>query len=163
MRKAAFAGSFDPPTYGHLDIIERAARLFNGLTVVVADNTDKKCLFSLDERKALLEELARETPGVHAALCPPRTLLAPFLAEMGINVLVRGLRRGADFEYEADMARINSVYNSELETVFIAARPALEFISSSAVRTLLLYNAGVSRFVPEAVNAAISRKKYGEN
>ncbi|MDR2468296.1 MAG: pantetheine-phosphate adenylyltransferase [Spirochaetaceae bacterium] len=157
MQKAAFAGSFDPPTFGHLDIVERAARLCGELTVVVADNLQKQPLFSAEERAALLRSLV-SLPNVTVAVCPPATLLVDFLKTRNIHNVVRGIRSERDFAYEADMARINTRYYPELETIFLPARPELEVLSSSVVRQLALCHASISCFVPEAVAAALHEK-----
>lgn len=160
MRKAVYAGSFDPPTRGHLDIIRRARRLCDELIVLVTENRAKTPFFLLEERRALLQNILSDDDGARVEICPPETLLADFLKKRDINIVVRGVRNERDFSYEADMARINQMYYPEAETIFLSAQTLLSTVSSSAVRELALYHADISAFVPGVVARAIAKKLF---
>ena len=151
--KAIFTGSFDPPTLGHLDIIERASALFDTLTVGVIANPNKKSLFSVEDRVLMLKESVKGLGNVD--VCHFEGLLAGFTSEGGYDVIVRGLRNSLDFDYEAPMERINGLLSEKLgkraETVFLMSKPEHEFISSSMVRELMGLNADYEALVPDAV------------
>jgi pantetheine-phosphate adenylyltransferase len=139
-----------------LDIISRARELFDEVLIVIADNQDKKPLFSAEERKRMLEELLGAELCV--SICPAATLLVEHLAARGVRVIVRGVRGWSDFEYESSMARINKLYAPEQETVFLRARAEFDCVSSSAVRTLAAYGAPLERFVTADVERALREK-----
>ncbi|MDR2521371.1 MAG: pantetheine-phosphate adenylyltransferase, partial [Spirochaetaceae bacterium] len=141
MIKAAFPGSFDPPTLGHLDIVERASALFDELVLFVADNHGKHCLFSPEERVRLLSALAAGLPNVQVRRCS--TLVTDAMRAEGIGVLVRGIRGERDFSFEFDMARWNRLLAPEIETVVLFPRAPFEIVSSSAVRELLSFGKDV--------------------
>ncbi|MEN6364454.1 MAG: pantetheine-phosphate adenylyltransferase [Rectinema sp.] len=134
MAKAVFAGTFDPPTLGHLDIVRRSARIFGGLCVLVGDNSVKKGVFSIDERLSLLHTLCAGIEGV--TIDRWDGLIAEYARREGYDILVRGVRDMRDIEYERVMASMNARLEEGLETVFIFTDPRYADISSSAVREL---------------------------
>jgi len=155
---AVYAGSFDPVTNGHLDIIRRARDVFGSVCVLVIPNGGKSPLFTQEERVELLREAAAAEPGVKIESVPGG-LLADYLKEHGCRVIVRGLRGARDVEYEFTNAFYNRAFFPEAETVFFAARPETAFVSSSAVREAWRYGADVSAWVPACVCRALERKK----
>lgn len=163
MCKAAFAGSFDPPTFGHFDIIKRAAALFGNLVVIVAHNAEKACLFSAEERQFMLSSFIKAQSNINVIICPAGTMLVDCLKKNDVNTLVRGVRNGFDFTYELETARVNEIFFSGLETIFLPSRPELTAVRSSAVRELAAYNADISQFVPKEVAAAIQKKLTGKS
>lgn len=151
------AGSFDPPTLGHIDLITRACALYKKILVVIAENPHKVPFLSIDERVMLLNEILCGKARV--TVCPHGTLLVDFLQNEGIKLSLRGIRNERDFAYEADMARINKIYYPEFETILLPAPPEKTHISSGAVRELLSYNLDISGFVPEETVRFINRRK----
>lgn len=172
MKKAAFPGSFDPPTFGHLDIIERASAIFDELVVVVALNPEKNNVFPGGERVSLLKELVEKFDNVTVMSCPESMLLVDFLQEHHIEVLVRGLRDTIEFSKEVELAAINRMLSSRhsaknkntvkhagIETIFLPSKPEFTVVSSSAVRTIADYSGDLSAFIPPKVVSAL-RKKF---
>lgn len=157
-KKAVYAGSFDPVTNGHLDIIRRAHAVFGALTVLVIPNGTKNPLFSLEERASLLRQALAVEPGV-AVETAPGGLLTDWMKEHGFNVVVRGLRGAEDVSRELENAYYNDSFFPGAETVFFPARPELAYVSSSAVREAFRYGADVSRWVPACAAAALQHKK----
>ncbi len=156
MMKAVYAGSFDPVTNGHLDIILRAARLFGGLTVLVMKNAGKTPLFTIQERVALLQQVTAEIPGVEVTCADG--LLADYARAHQVKILVRGVRGQADLEPELEAAYFNKKFFPEAETVFLPACAELQHISSSAVKEAVRAGADVSAFVPPQVVQALRAK-----
>lgn len=153
MLKALYAGSFDPVTNGHLDIIERAAHTFGALTVLVMKNETKTPLFTLPQRIDLLKQVTAHIPGVSVETADGFT--ADYARKNGVSVLVRGLRGVEDLELEIQMARFNKDRNPQAETVFFPAREELRAISSSAVKEAARKGADISSFVPPEVAQAL--------
>jgi pantetheine-phosphate adenylyltransferase len=156
MRKAAFPGSFDPPTLGHLDIIGRAAGMFDELLVVVAENREKKYLFSTEERLGMLKKLTLGLKNVEFAICD--ALIVNFLQEKGIKILVRGLRGVGDFSYEFELSMMNKALDSRIETIFMTTDPKYFVIRSSAIKELASFHGNVSGMVPPLVEEALKKK-----
>ncbi|MDR2185572.1 MAG: pantetheine-phosphate adenylyltransferase [Treponema sp.] len=156
MLRAVFPGSFDPPTFGHLNIIERASSIFDEFIVVVADNRGKKYLFSRDERVALLEELVKRRKNVSVAYCD--SLIVEFMKKLQIRVLVRGVRGANDFAYEFDLSMMNRALDSGIETIFMTTDPAYFVLRSSAIKELASFHGDVSAMVPAPVAAALGEK-----
>ncbi|MCG8669663.1 MAG: pantetheine-phosphate adenylyltransferase [Pseudomonadales bacterium] len=154
--RVLYAGTFDPITNGHLDLIERAARMFDEVVVAVAKSEKKKPLFNLEERVDLAQQVTSHLDNVE--IQGFNTLLAFFCQEVGANVLLRGLRAVSDFEYEFQLANMNRHLDSSLETVFLTPAEHLSFISSSLVREISSLNGNVTPFVPAEVNAALDAK-----
>jgi pantetheine-phosphate adenylyltransferase len=156
MIKAVFPGSFDPPTFGHLNIIERARVLFDELLVVVAVNRQKMGLFAPEERRDLLVELLDGFPNVSVHLCD--SLIVDFAKEQGCKVLVRGVRSVPDFSYEFELSIMNKGLNPEIETIFIPTDPRFFVLRSSAIKELAMYDGDISRMVPANVARAVKAK-----
>jgi pantetheine-phosphate adenylyltransferase len=155
---ALYAGSFDPPTYGHLDLVERAARLFPQLIVAVGTNPTRSPVFAVAERLALLSEITK--PFANVSVQSFDGLLVDYAKKIGARVVVRGLRVGSDFEYELQIAHANADLAPGIDTVFLPTRTNYGFISASLVREIASYGGDVSRYTPKAVCDAL-RSKYG--
>lgn len=153
-RIAIYPGTFDPITYGHVDLAQRAARLFDEVIVAVAGDSGKNTLFPLEKRTELAEAAIADCPG-QIRVASFDGLLVDFARECGATALVRGLRAVSDFEYEIQLAAINRRLNSELETVFLSPAEDLGFVSSSIVRELARLGGSVGDFVPPAVVQAL--------
>jgi len=156
MKRALTPGTFDPITNGHIDVITRAAQLFDEVIVAVARSEGKHPLFSLEERVELAREATKHLPNVRVE--PFTGLLVDFAQQMEASVLVKGLRAITDFEYEFQMTALNYQLDSELETIFIMSPPEYMYLSSSIVRELASFNADCSAFVPECVRVALREK-----
>jgi pantetheine-phosphate adenylyltransferase len=156
MMSAIFPGSFDPPTFGHLDIIERAASLFEGLVVVVADNPNKSYLFSPSERKAMLEEILK--PRVNISVVVWNRLIVDFMKERNIRILVRGVRGQNDFSYEFELSMMNKALSPQIETIFMTTDPRYFILRSSAIKELASFQGDVSTMVPPVVAGALAKK-----
>lgn len=157
MKTAIFAGSFDPPTYGHLDIIRRGSSLFDKLIVVVAINSAKKYLFSDQERIDLLTEMVK--PFGNVSVEPCSSLIVNFAKEHDANVLLRGVRNSADFSYEFDLAMMNRGLAPDMETVFLPTSPEYFVVRSSGIKEMAAFGGDVSKMVPPVVEEAL-KKKY---
>lgn len=161
MRIGLYPGTFDPVTVGHLDIIERATVLVDLLVIGVAINRDKGPLFSLEERVAMIEAecevIARRT-GVEIVAHPFENLLIDCAHDVGANLIVRGLRAVADFEYEFQMVGMNRALDSSVETVFLMADAGHQAIASKLVKEISRLGGDVSKFVTPAVRQALAAK-----
>ena len=146
---AVVTGSFDPVTAGHLDLITRAASLFDTVWVAVSANAEKNNLFSAEERTTLVRLATAALPNVKTALC--EGLVSDFLREKNARILVRGARSASDFDYEYDLAHIMRRFDPALETVILPTAPTLSAVSSTYVRELLRYGAPLGDAVPETV------------
>lgn len=156
MITAIYPGTFDPPTLGHMNIIERAAAIFDKLVVSVVMNVEKHPLFEIDERVELLKKAVEKLPNVQVD-CSVE-LLADFVKQFENPVVIKGLRNHVDYEYETTMAVFNKKLNPRLETFFITASQEFTYVSSTAVRQLAMYGSDLSDYVPENVAAAITEK-----
>ncbi len=160
MSKWIYAGSFDPVTKGHLDIIERAVKINDDVVVAVLVNREKTPLFSLEERIDMLEQCTHNMGGV--TIKSFSGLLMNFAESQNAKALVRGLRTISDFDYEFRMAALNKRQNSEIETIFIMAGTEYSYISSSAVKEIGLLGGDISQMVPEIVLNKIETKLKGD-
>ncbi|SEP55775.1 pantetheine-phosphate adenylyltransferase [Thalassovita taeanensis] len=161
MRIGLYPGTFDPITLGHIDIIRRSATLVDRLVIGVAINRDKGPLFSLEERVAMIEvEMARlqEQTGTEIVVHPFENLLINCAHDVGAQVIVRGLRAVADFEYEFQMVGMNRALDSSVETVFLMAEAKHQAIASKLVKEIARLDGDVSRFVTPAVKAKLLAK-----
>ena len=149
MSTAVFPGSFDPVTTGHVDLIRRASRMFDRLVVGVLVNSAKQPLFSKEERVAMLREITADQDNIEVSSF--EGLLVDFVKEQHADAVVRGLRTPGDFEYELPLAQANHKLSVQADTIFLASAPEYSYISSSAVRELLRYQADISGYVPETV------------
>ena len=150
MTIAIFAGSFDPVTNGHLDIIRSSAEIFDKVIVAVSRNVNKKEFLPIEVRKELIQKSTTDIK--NAEVTSFEGLTVEFAKKCGAKVLIRGLRTPYDFEYETQMAQTNKALCGDITTVFLSARPENNFISSSAVREILSNNGNISDFVPPAVS-----------
>ena len=153
---AVYAGSFDPPTNGHLDLVERAAKLFPRVIVAIGIHPTRQPLFSAAERIALLEQICAPFPNVKVDAFDD--LLIDFGRRVGARVIVRGLRAATDFEYELQIAHANADLCPAIDTVFLPTRANYGFISASLVREIASHGGDVSRYAPAVVREALARK-----
>ncbi len=154
--KAVYAGSFDPVTYGHIDIMKRAVRIFDRVIVAVAHNTEKKPLFSLKERVSMLKSVTRDIPNVR--INDFAGLAVDYVSKSGANVLIRGLRMVSDFEYEFQMALTNRKLNEKIETIFLMPNEAYSYLSSTLIKEAAQLGADVSSFVPRFIEKQLKVK-----
>ena len=159
MVAAVFPGSFDPPTYGHLNVIQRASALFDKIDVLVSVNPGKSSLFSAEERVSLLKEMTKGLKNVEVHSCD--TLVVEYARKIGAKALLRGIRNAADFSYEFDLALVNRSLNDGVETVFIPTEPKFFSVRSSAIKELAGYGGDLSKMVPPVVEEAL-RKKFSK-
>ncbi|WP_300279811.1 pantetheine-phosphate adenylyltransferase [Peptacetobacter sp.] len=145
--KAIFAGSFDPITNGHLDVIRRASKLFAELQIGILINPNKEPLFTLEERVKLIEDCTADLDNIKVVAFDG--LLIKYCEENGIDVLVRGIRSAADVDYELQMAHMNKELDSSIETIFLPSNTKFSFISSSLIKEVLSFGADIENLVPE--------------
>ena len=156
-RTALYAGSFDPITIGHLNIIERAAKMYDSLTVAIAVNPHKTGFFTIEERVEIAREVTKHIPNVKVDTFSG--LLADYVNENGYIAYVRGLRATTDFENELQMAQMNArLFTGETETVFLMTDPMYSFISSSLIKEVASFGGSVAGLVPEYVSERIKEK-----
>lgn len=155
-RVAIFPGTFDPVTNGHVDLVERASRVFDRVIVAIADNPQKAPLFSLNERVNLTKQAVASLPNV--AVDGFSVLLMDFAREKGACAIVRGLRAVSDFEYEFQMASMNRRLCPDIESLFLTPAETYSFLSSTMVKEVSRYGGHVSAFVPEHVEKALAAR-----
>ncbi|GAB7388096.1 pantetheine-phosphate adenylyltransferase [Bacillaceae bacterium] len=153
---AVYPGSFDPVTYGHLDIIERGAKVFDTVIVAVLNNRSKSPLFTVAERVELLREVTKDLPNVQVDSF--HGLLVDYMRQKKANAIIKGLRAVSDFEYELQMASINRKLNDEVETFFMMTNNKYSYLSSSIVKEVAKYGASVQDLVPPVVEEALKKK-----
>ncbi|MDH3947351.1 MAG: pantetheine-phosphate adenylyltransferase [Gammaproteobacteria bacterium] len=153
---AIYPGTFDPITNGHVDLVQRACRLFDHVIVAIAAGSAKAPVFTLDERVALAQEVLTDCDNIE--VCGFDTLLVDFMQEKGAQVIIRGLRAVSDFEYEFQLASMNRKLAPEVETVFLTPAEQFSFISSSLVREIANLGGDVSPFVHASVVAALNNR-----
>jgi pantetheine-phosphate adenylyltransferase len=159
MARALCPGSFDPPTNGHINVIERAARLFDHVVVGILANPGKEPLFTVEEREEMLSEAISHIENVEIETFSG--LLVDFAAERDLSVIVKGLRAVSDFEYELQMAQMNSNLSPGLDTIFVTTMPSWAFLSSSLVRQVARYGGSVDGLVPPGVSKALKERFAG--
>ena len=145
MKKAIYPGSFDPVTFGHLDIIKRSAEMCDELVVGVLNNRAKNSLFSVDERVSMLKEMTAEYPNVNVDSFDG--LLVDYMSKIGASIIIRGLRAVTDFEYELQIAQSNHVQNPQIETVFLTTSLQYSYLSSTIVKEFASYGGDISKFL----------------
>lgn len=156
MRRAIYPGSFDPVTNGHVDVIERARKLFDEIVVAVAVNDQKQPFFTLDERLGFLRQVTAHLEGVKVA--PLDGLLVEFAAQQNAQAVVRGLRAISDFEFEFQMALMNRKLEASVETIFLMPKEEYTYLSSRIVKEIARLGGDVSGFVPRSVRESFEKK-----
>ena len=154
--KAVYPGSFDPPTLGHIYVIERAVKIFGNLIVVVANNSRKNTLFSAEERKKLLEEALKNVKGVTVDIYEGLTV--DYVRSRGAQLIIRGLRAVSDFEYELQMATMNRKLFPDIETFVIMTSEKFYYISSNTVKEVAMHGGDITQLVPPNVARAVEKK-----
>jgi pantetheine-phosphate adenylyltransferase len=156
MRKAVYPGSFDPVTFGHLDIIERSAKMSDHLIIGVLNNNSKTPLFSVEERVNMLKSLTKDLPNVEVTSFGG--LLVDFVRAKQADAVIRGLRAVTDFEYELQIAQTNRVIAPEVDTVFLTTNLKYSYLSSSIVKEIAAFGGEINAFVPEDVAERVMKK-----
>ncbi len=159
-KKALYTGSFDPLTYGHLDMIQRAAKMFDELVVGVIANPAKKPLFTVEEREEMIRDVVGDIPNVKVDNFTG--LLADYVNSEGFDIVVRGLRATTDFEYELQMAHMNArLFKDKVETIFLMTQPEYSFISSSMMKEVRSLGGSVEGLVPDKILECMDKKLKG--
>ena len=159
-KKALYTGSFDPLTYGHLDMIQRAAKMFDELVVGVIANPAKKPLFTVEEREKMIRDVVGDIPNVKVDHFTG--LLADYVNSEGFDIVVRGLRATTDFEYELQMAHMNArLFRDKVETIFLMTQPEYSFISSSMMKEVRSLGGDVEGLVPDKILECMDKKLKG--
>jgi pantetheine-phosphate adenylyltransferase len=156
IKRAIYPGSFDPVTNGHMDILERAAKLFDEVIVAVATNPSKTPLFSVEERVEMLKVASRHLPNVSVESF--NGLLVPYASSKGAQVIVKGLRALSDFEFEFEMALMNRRLDEGIETIFLMTNAEYSYLSSSIIKEVAGFGGSVRGLVPDVVEEALKRK-----
>ncbi|WNS79821.1 pantetheine-phosphate adenylyltransferase [Domibacillus sp. DTU_2020_1001157_1_SI_ALB_TIR_016] len=158
---AVCPGSFDPITNGHLDIIQRGAKVFDKVYVVILSNSSKQPLFSAEERAELIRQVTAHIPNVEVDHY--QGLLVDYAKQVKAKAILRGLRAVSDFEYEMQITSMNRVLNDELETFFMMTNSQYSFLSSSIVKEVAKYGADISELVPKEVEEALIKKRLADS
>lgn len=156
MLRAIYPGSFDPVTYGHLDIIQRSCKIVDELIVGVLNNNAKMPLFSVEERVKMLKEVTEDLTNI--SIVPFDGLLVDFARQMDAALVIRGLRAITDFEYELQMSQTNHKLEPNVETMFLTTNIQYSYLSSTTVKEIAAFGGDISQFVPEAVAAELQKK-----
>ena len=156
MSVALFPGSFDPPTYGHLKVIERASRIFDKIDVVISENPEKNCLFSAGERLLMMKTLVE--PYANVTVHTWDKLIVEYAKKVGAKVLIRGIRNASDFSYEFDLSLMNRSLNPNIETLFIPTETRFVIVKSSSIKELASFGGDISGMVPPIVLEAVMNK-----
>lgn len=156
MRRAIYPGSFDPVTFGHIDMIERSAKIVDELVVAILNNSAKNPLFSVEERVSMLKEITNHEPNVKIQFFDG--LLIDYAKKIGATIIIRGLRAVTDFEYELQIAQTNRIVNSEIDTIFLTTSLEYAYLSSTIVKEVASYGGDISHFVPEQLIPQIYEK-----
>lgn len=158
MKIGVYPGTFDPITFGHLDIIARGCKLFDKLYVAVPINLNKTTFFSIDERVELIKKVLKEYHFENVEVMATDKLTVEFARSVGAEFMLRGLRAVSDFEYELQLDTLNKSLADEIETIFIMSSHEYSFLSSSVVKEIALFHGDVSKLVPAAVKEAFEKK-----
>ena len=158
MIKAIYPGTFDPITVGHLDVIKRAARIYDHLVIAVMENRNKKCTFSKEERKNMIEKCISDLDNVTVVV--GEGLTVNLAEELDCRIIIRGIRAVSDYESELALATANMQLNENIETVFMVAKPELSFLSSSIAKEIAAFKGDIRPYIPEAIIQEVSEKLY---
>ncbi len=161
MKIAIYPGSFDPITYGHLDVLKNGTEIFDKVIIAVAKNGDKKGFLPVDERLQLIKQAVVEMNISNVEVDSFEGLTIDYAKQKGAEVLLRGLRAVSDFEYEMQLSQTNSALDEKIKTVFVITKPEYNFISSSTIKEIYNNNGNVSKFVPDCVNEFLQQKIRG--
>ena len=156
MKRAIYPGSFDPVTYGHIDIIERSSKLVDELVVAVLNNSAKNALFSIDERVSMIKSEVAHLPNVRVDCFDGLTV--DFAKMIKADMIVRGLRAVTDFDYEIQIAQTNYAINPDLDTIFLTTSVKYSYVSSTIVKEVAKYGGDISKFVPSSIKEAVLKK-----
>ena len=156
MKRAVYPGTFDPVTYGHLDVIKRGSKIFDELIVAVGHNPFKTPIFTVEERKEMLSKNTRKIQNVRVDCF--EGMLTGYMEEMQTNIILRGIRTVSDFEYEFQRALTNRVLKTDIETVFIMTSQEYSFLNSSLIKEAVSLGGDISKFVPSDVEKLLSQK-----
>lgn len=159
MRNAVFPGTFDPPTHGHMNLIDRAAKIFDTVLVVIAVNQNKECLFSAEERRSMMEEMLAGYDNVQVKLWD--RLIVEFAQKNDARVILRGVRALADFGYEFELAMTNKGLNPDIDILFMPTDPKYFVLRSSAIKEVAMYGGDVTSMVPPNVAEALRERLRG--
>jgi pantetheine-phosphate adenylyltransferase len=154
--RAVYPGTFDPVTYGHIDLIQRSAKLFDEVVIAVLRNAEKRPLFTVDERVGMLEDVVKDIP--NASVITFEGLLVEFAEQIGASVIVRGIRAVSDYEYELQMAMMNRRLSAKVETVFMMPAETYSYLSSRLVKEISLLGGAVRGLVPPSVEQRLNRR-----
>lgn len=158
MIQAIYPGTFDPITVGHLDVIKRAAAIYDKLYVAVMDNQSKKCTFSKEERIELIKKCVKSIDNVEVVL--GEGLTVNLAKKYNCKVIIRGIRAVSDYEYELGLATANMNLDNSIETVFLVAKPELSFLSSSIAKEIASFNGDITPYIPKVILKQVSKKLY---
>lgn len=158
MIKAIYPGTFDPITVGHLDVIKRASKVYDKLIVAVMENNKKNCTFTEIERKEMIEKCVKDLKNVKVVVGDGLTV--DFAKKNNCNVIIRGIRAVSDYESELALATANMSLDSNIETVFMVAKPELSFLSSSIAKEIASFNGDISSYIPKPIIKDVSKKLY---
>ena len=156
MRRAIYPGSFDPVTFGHIDMIERSAKIVDELVVAILNNSAKNPLFSVEERVSMLKEMTNHVPNVKIQFFDG--LLIDYAKKIEATIIIRGLRAVTDFEYELQIAQTNRIVSSEIDTIFLTTSLEYAYLSSTIVKEVASYGGDISHFVPKQLIPQIYEK-----
>lgn len=156
MKRAIYPGSFDPLTFGHLDMIERSARIVDELNVAVLRNNAKNPLFSIDERVSMIKEMTGHLPNVTVSSFDG--LLIDYADKIEADIIIRGLRAVTDFEYELQIAQTNRIVNKRIDTIFLTTSLQYAYLSSTIVKEVASYGGDISKFVPDKIACQVYKK-----
>lgn len=158
MIKAIYPGTFDPITVGHLDVIERAAKVYDTVVIAVMENRSKSCTFTKEERLNMIRKCVDGIPNVEVVV--GNGLTVDLAKQFGCKVIVRGIRAVSDYESELALATANMTLNSEIETVFFVSKPELSFLSSSIAKEIAYFNGKIDTYIPAQIIEEVSKKLY---
>ena len=157
--KACYPGTFDPITYGHLDIIQRASRMFDEVAVLIMVNPRKQCLFTEEERIQMIYKGLQEMHcGNNVTVMVGNGLTVDFARKINAGVIIRGIRAVSDYEYELQQATANMLFDEDIETLFFVARPQYSFLSSSVVKEIALNGGDISKLLPKGIKESVEAK-----